>query len=102
MASVIPALMLLLNLLAVQADPGWPQFRGPDGTGHSAARWLPLNWSETRNVTWKTPIHGRGWSSPVILGNQVWLTTATEDGRQLFAICIERQSGRVIRDMKLF
>jgi outer membrane protein assembly factor BamB len=53
-------------------------------------------------VTWKTAIHGRGWSSPVILGNQIWLTTATEDGRELFALCLDRQSGKIIRDIKLF
>jgi outer membrane protein assembly factor BamB len=102
MPQLIPALILVLLAVTVQSDPGWPQFRGPDGTGHSAARNLPLNWSETRNVAWKTPIHGRGWSSPVILGTQIWITTATEDGRQLFAVCLDRQSGKVIRDIKLF
>jgi outer membrane protein assembly factor BamB len=53
-------------------------------------------------VKWKTAIHGRAWSSPVILGNQIWLTTATEDGHELFAICVDRESGEIIRDMKLF
>ncbi len=102
MASMIPTLLLLLHTLVAQADPGWPQFRGPQGTGHSDARDLPLNWSEAQNIAWKTPIHGRGWSSPVIYGNQVWITTSTEDGRQLFAVCLDRQTGRIIRDLKLF
>lgn len=53
-------------------------------------------------MKWKTPIHGRAWSSPVILGNQVWLTTATEDGRELFAICVDRDSGKIVHDLKLF
>src|SRR5262249_50629739 len=52
--------------LMAYAGDDWPQFRGLEGTGHSDARDLPLNWSETNNVVWKTPIHDRGWSSPVI------------------------------------
>ena len=102
MTSIIPGLLLLLAGLFVQADDNWPQFRGPEGNGHSAARDLPLNWSETQNVVWKTAIHGRGWSSPVIYNNQIWLTTATEDGRKLYALCIDRESGRIIRDLTLF
>ena len=56
----------------------WPQFRGPTGQGHSEATGLPLSWSETQNVAWNTPVVGRGWSSPVVLGDQVWMTTALE------------------------
>ncbi|MBU6402658.1 MAG: PQQ-binding-like beta-propeller repeat protein [Verrucomicrobia bacterium] len=80
----------------------WPQFRGPDGDGLSAATRLPLTWSETENVRWKTAIHGRAWSSPVLLSNQVWLSTATPDGRELDAVCLDRDSGRIVRDLKLF
>ena len=86
----------------VAADENWPQFRGPDGHGHSDATGLPVHWSETENIVCKTPIHGRGWSSPVIWGDQIWLTTATEDGKQLFAVCVDRQTGRVLHDLKLF
>ncbi len=102
MKKLLVAMALLMTTALAQADPGWPQFRGPEGTGHSGAKGLPLKWSEGQNVVWKTPIHGRGWSSPVILGNQIWLTTATPDGKQLFAICVDRQTGRIIRDLKLF
>src|SRR5262245_7699054 len=73
----------------------WPQFRGPDGTGVSASTNLPLTWGEGKNVRWKTAIHGRAWSSPVILGNQVWVTTATQDGRELSAIAVDRDSGKI-------
>jgi len=88
--------------LMAYAGDNWPQFRGPEGTGHSDARDLPLNWSETNNVVWKTPIHDRGWSSPVIYGDQIWLTTATQDGRKLYAVCVDRVTGRVVQDLKLF
>jgi hypothetical protein len=61
------------------ADVPWPQWRGPDGQGHApAAHDLPVTWSETENVVWKTPLPGRGWSSPVLDERLVWRTTAVE------------------------
>src|SRR3954471_21834065 len=92
--------MVALALLFVLAQ--WPQFRGPDGNGVSTAIGVPLTWSETENVRWKTPIHGRAWSSPIVLGSQVWMTTATPDGKELFAIAVDKNSGKVLHDLKLF
>ena len=86
---------------ALAADH-WPELRGPQGNGHSSAVNLPLQWSDTENVVWKTQIHDRGWSSPVIWNDQIWLTTATVDGHQMFAVAIDRQSGKVIHDVKVF
>lgn len=63
---------------------------------------LPLTWSESQNVRWKTATHGRAWSSPVILGRQVWLTTATPDGRELFAMAVYKDTGKILFDLKLF
>ena len=60
----------------IQAN--WPQWRGPGGQGHAGASQLPSEWSEAKNVTWRTELPGRGWSSPVITGNQVWVTVAHE------------------------
>ena len=102
MTTTLPFLLLILSLPALRGAENWPQFRGPDGTGHSDARGLPSEWSETQNVVWKTAIHDRGWSSPVIYGKQVWLTAATKDGRELFVLCIDRDTGKIIRDWKLF
>ena len=96
---------LALLLLCASALPGeerWTEFRGPAGTGLSSSTGLPREWSETKNVAWKTAIHGRGWSSPVVLGKQVWLTTATRDGRELSVLALDRDSGRVLHDIKLF
>jgi outer membrane protein assembly factor BamB len=91
-------------VLAVSAwaNEDWPQFRGPNGDGRSDCRDLPLSWSESENVKWKTPVHGKAWSSPVILREQVWLTTATEDGRELFVVCVDRATGRILRDERIF
>ena len=94
------SLVSAASLLA--ADKNWPEFRGPRGDGVSTATRLPLNWSEHRNVAWKTAIHDKGWSSPVIHGDQVWVTTATDDGRRLYAVCLDRASGRVIHDVLVF
>ena len=63
---------------------------------------MPLHWSETENVCWKTPIHDHGWSSPVIWQDQIWVTTATEDGKQLYAVCVDRQTGKIVHDVKVF
>jgi outer membrane protein assembly factor BamB len=63
---------------AVLADGDWPQFRGPGGQGDVGDVALPLTWSETEGVRWKTELPGRGWSSPVIADGKIWLTAAVE------------------------
>ena len=80
----------------------WPQFRGPTGQGLSEERNLPLTWSETKNVRWKVEIPGRGWSSPVIQGDRIWLTTATEDGRSLRAIAVDVNTGAIQQNVEVF
>jgi len=100
------SLSFILILLAgpvskiVAAD--WTQFRGPGGQGHATATGLPVHFGEKQNVTWKTPIPGRGWSSPVILGNQIWMTTATQQGHSLRAVCVDRSSGRLLHNVEVF
>jgi len=93
-------LIALAGALPVHAE--WPQFRGGDGLGTSSIRGLPLTWSEGKNVRWKTAIHGRAWSSPVVLDKQVWVTTATPDGRRLSAIALDEDTGRIVHDLELF
>ncbi len=97
---LLPA--IVLSAAFGRAEENWPEFRGPHGDGHSTATGLPLTWSEKENIRWKTPIHGKAWSSPVIWGEQIWLTSATEDGKQLFALCVDRESGRITRDLEVF
>jgi outer membrane protein assembly factor BamB len=95
----LPVLVALGTGLAAE---DWTAFRGPDGSGHSPATGLPVEWSESRNVVWKAAVHGRGWSSPVVLGDQVWLTTATPDGTELSAIAFDRDDGSVLLDEIVF
>lgn len=93
--------------LPSQALGDWPEFRGPQGNGHASKNsngtaGLPLHWSETNNVVWKTPIPYRGWSTPVVLANQVWVTTATVDGHDFFAIGLDAANGKVLFNEKVF
>jgi outer membrane protein assembly factor BamB len=87
---------------AGSSTDNWPEFRGPLGNGHAVGTGLPLTWSETSNIAWKTAIHDRGWSSPVAWDQQVWVTTATEDGTRLYAVCLDRDSGRILHDVQVF
>lgn len=94
---------LLLFASAVSARQ-WPQFRGPDGQGHSPETGLPLDWSESRNVAWKVPVPGSGWSSPVVAGGRVWLTSAVTDrGRavSLRALAFDAATGREIVNVEV-
>jgi outer membrane protein assembly factor BamB len=84
------------------AGDNWPQFRGPHGDGISDAKDLPTTWSEKENIVWKTAIHDKGWSSPVVWGNQIWMGTADEKGHDYYAICVDRDSGKIVHDIKLF
>ncbi len=97
-----PLFALALLSTSLFAAENWPTFRGPSGDGHSDATGLPVQFGEGSHVKWKTPIHGKAWSSPVIWGSQVWLTTATEDGTELGVVCVDKESGKILRDDTLF
>jgi outer membrane protein assembly factor BamB len=99
----LPLLLLLaLSGFAAEAQD-WPEFRGPTGQGISTERGLPLEWSESRNVIWKTPVPGLGWSSPVVAGGRVWVTTAIEQrGASLRALAFDVQTGREVVNTEVF
>ena len=90
---------LLSSTLAAQ---DWPQFRGPSGQGHSPDKGLAQEWSETKNVRWKTPVPGSGWSSPAIAGDTIWLTTATDKGASLRLLALDKNSGKITLDTEVF
>ncbi len=126
--TLVTLLSIATSTAALQAE--WPEFRGPGGQGFVGDAPIPLEWSETENVTWKTPIAGKAWSSPVVLGDQIWLTTAitkeptpeqiaqqlqtsglTEQQFEqqqvhgtlsLQAICLDKSSGKLLRNLVLF
>jgi outer membrane protein assembly factor BamB len=101
------SLLYFLSVLALAAVPAaaeeWPQFRGPTGQGHSAERDLPVQWSESHHVVWKTRVPGLGWSSPVVAGGRVWLTTAVRDrGGSLRALAFDAETGRELLNTEVF
>lgn len=100
-------LVLILALWLAAALPAaaavnWPGFRGPTGDGISRETGLPLTWSESDHVVWKTAITGKAWSSPVVWGDQVWVTNAPEDGKQLYAVCVDRKTGSTVHNILVF
>jgi outer membrane protein assembly factor BamB len=129
-AGVVSVLLPCCASDAVEAVADWPQWRGPGGQGHASdVRDLPVEWSETRNIAWRTPLPGRGWSSPVVDGGVIWLTTAVESpldeaekqrrkeaakaagnssplevsGPVSFrALAVDRGTGELLRDIELF
>jgi outer membrane protein assembly factor BamB len=126
----LPTVFLLISLWyfafagAILASD-WSRFRGPDGTGLAERADLPVRFSLSQGVKWRTPIDGKGWSSPVVGNGRVWLTTAvteepTEEQKKqrlanvqpgdtkevagvvhLYAVCIDAESGAVLHNLLL-
>ena len=99
------AILLALPLSAMAGD--WPKFRGPGGDGHAAVKALPLKWSASENVKWKVAVPGKGWSSPVLAGDKLYLTSAVVEGddqdaggvdRELRALCLDAATGKTLWD----
>lgn len=100
----LPALLALIvvSALTARAFENWPEFRGPGAQGHADEAKLPVAWDPTNHVTWRTELPGKGWSSPVIRGNRIWMTAATENGCSFRALCVARDSGKLLHDVELF
>ena len=80
----------------------WPQFRGPVGDGQTTSRNLPLTFTEDQNVVWQVDIPGQGWSSPVVSEGMIWMATATDEGKSLRAIAVDRKTGALRHNVELF
>jgi len=78
------------------AAENWPNFRGPAESGQVDEAQLPLTWSEEQNVAWKTEVKGKAWSSPVIWGDRIFLTNASEDGSRLSVVCLDKETGKIL------
>jgi outer membrane protein assembly factor BamB len=103
----VTSVILVLAAVTLAAED-WPQFRGPTGQGHATERGLPLEWSESHNILWKSPVPGFGWSSPVVAGGKVWITTVVEmkNGRRvtasLRALAYDVETGREVVNTEVF
>ena len=93
---VAPVSLLLAIGTTASSGDLWTSYRGPTDQGHCDAVGIPLEWSESANVVWKTPIPGKAWSSPVVWKDRIWLTNAPEDGSRLSVLCVDRESGKIL------
>ncbi|MEI8114687.1 MAG: PQQ-binding-like beta-propeller repeat protein [Bacteroidia bacterium] len=92
----------LFSYSLAQAQENWTHLRGSNLDGHSISKNTPTTWSETTNILWKTGIRGVAWSSPVVFGDQVWTSSATSDGKELFAVCTDFNSGKILKELSIF
>jgi len=88
-------------LTGVAQSEDWPWFRGPGRQGISQEKGVPTQWSATENIRWKTTIAGEGWSSPIVCGDRIFVTTALDNGSSLHLICLDRLSGKVAWDKEI-
>ena len=80
MRTVLILLLASSQVPRLLADDNWPQFRGPQALGVVEGKGLPTSWSTTRNVVWKTDIPGSGWSSPIVWGDKIFVTSVIREG----------------------
>ncbi|MEQ1852728.1 MAG: PQQ-binding-like beta-propeller repeat protein [Chthoniobacteraceae bacterium] len=123
MTTRLSSLFIPVFICSFASATDWPEWRGPGGQGHAQATGLPVSWSATSGIAWRTEGPGRGWSSPVIEGNQIWMTTAVEtpasaedaarrlksntggqpvtllEKVELRAVCVDRQTGHLTHNV---
>ncbi len=91
------SLTVALGIQPVKSQQiNWTHFRGTHLNGISEDQNVPVIWNDSTNMIWKTDIQGKGWSSPVMFGDQIWVTSASEDGKQMAGICLDFNSGKLI------
>jgi outer membrane protein assembly factor BamB len=98
------ALIWALPLLAPaqEGQSSWTHFRGSGLNGISTETGFPVTWNDSTHVSWKVPIEGKGWSSPVVLDKQIWITTASREKKEMRAICVDLESGELVHNQVLF
>ncbi len=97
---------MLVSCLALPAHAeDWPEFRGPTGQGLVTKGELPTTWGKDKNIAWKQEIPGKGWSSPIIVGGRVYLTTAVPGNggdQSLRALCLDAATGDILWNKEVF
>jgi outer membrane protein assembly factor BamB len=93
---ILSGLMLCLSCSWPARADDWPRWRGPEGKAVSEETQIPVRWSTRENILWKVSISGEGFSSPVIWGNRIFLTSAEEKGKRRLVWCLDRESGQIL------
>ncbi len=94
--------LLFLSGLWSQEAGSWTHFRGSELNGISMEKGFPSTWNDSLNIAWKVQEDGKGWSSPLVYGNQVWFTTANRENREMRAICVDLKTGKRLHDRPIF
>jgi outer membrane protein assembly factor BamB len=90
------------SIAAASNNGYWYQFRGPNGDGKSTCMNLPVEFDEAKHVRWKTAIPNEGWSSPVVWGDKIWITSGSDEKCELRAICVSLDNGKILHNIKVF
>lgn len=98
---VVSVLFAFTPALAINAE-NWPQFRGPNAQGISTEKHVPLQWTATENVAWRREIPGESWSSPIVWGDRVFVTTATDNGETCRVLALNRKTGALLWNREVF
>jgi outer membrane protein assembly factor BamB len=96
---ILTAIIALAHAAAFAED--WPQFRGPNAQGRSSETGIPVKWTATEGVAWKTALSGESWSSPIVWGDRVFLTTTAEGGLSCRLLSLDRKTGKVLWDTEV-
>ena len=95
-ARIFSAAALVLAFSAFAPAENWPAWRGPRGDGTSLEKNVPVTWSGTKNVVWKTAVPGKGHASPIVWEDRIFLVTALKDKAQRLLLCLDRKSGKIL------
>jgi outer membrane protein assembly factor BamB len=95
-------LLVVSSLLWSQQTGAWTHFRGSELNGISQEKGFPTVWNDSTNIAWRIPETGKGWSSPVVFGNQVWYTTASSETREMRVVCADLATGTILFDKLVF
>jgi outer membrane protein assembly factor BamB len=101
-ATLCLILTLLLTHSPAASAGNWPQFRGPQGDGHSTETEVPLKWSESENLAWRVKLPGEGWSSPIVWNDRVFVTCAAQGGKSCHIMAFSRKDGSTLWDRHVF
>lgn len=98
---LIVTVLLLLSGCNKQ-DQNWTHFRGSGLDGHSRVKSAPLHWDKNSSIVWKVPVKGLGWSSPVVYEDQIWLTSASGNGKEFYTLCFDFETGQLLDEKTIF
>lgn len=88
-------ILVLISFNSAIAE-NWPCFRGPTRQGISHEKDIPVEWNQTSDIAWRTPIPGIGWSSPIVFNDRIFVTTATDEGASFRLLCLDRLTGDIL------